>query len=122
MSNVADLSATEVVARYKSLADIKQGFKVFKSELEIEPAHHRLPGRIRAHAMICFMALLMQRVMRDRLRKAPVDNIVSPERALCLLSRIQTHRVELAGQQPITGISTIDAQQAASLVSSMSVR
>jgi len=38
------------------------------SEIEIGPVYHRLPDRIRAHAAICFMALILYRVMRERLR------------------------------------------------------
>ena len=48
--------AAEVVQRYKSLADIERGFRVLKSDIEIGPVYHRLPQRIRAHALICFMA------------------------------------------------------------------
>ena len=33
VTNVADLSPTEVVQRYKSLADIERGFHVLKSEI-----------------------------------------------------------------------------------------
>ncbi|MBN6742966.1 IS1634 family transposase, partial [Acidithiobacillus sp. MC6.1] len=62
VTNVQDLSPEEIVARYKSLADIERGFKVLKSELEIGPVYHRLPDRIRAHAAICFMALILHRV------------------------------------------------------------
>jgi len=51
-----------VVSRYKSLADIERGFRVLKSEIEIGPTYHRLPERIRAHATICFMALILCRV------------------------------------------------------------
>lgn len=111
VTNVTDLAPDEVVARYKSLAVIERGFKVLKSELEIGPVYHRLPDRIRAHAMICFIALLLQRVMRARLRERPVPDVASPERALSILRRIQTHRVVLPGNKPITGISTIDAEQ-----------
>ena len=50
VSNVPDLSAQQIVARYKSLADIERGFHVLKSEIEIAPVFHRLPERIRAHA------------------------------------------------------------------------
>ena len=57
--NVADLMPTEVVQRYKSLADIERGFNVLKSEIEIAPMFHRLPDRIRAHALICFIALVL---------------------------------------------------------------
>ena len=117
VTNAPDLTPEEVLARYKSLADIERGFKVLKSEIEIGPVYHRLPQRIRAHAMICFIALVLQRVMRARLRAHPVEDVVSPERALSILRRIQTHRAVLPGNKPVTGISTIDAQQLAILKS-----
>ena len=68
VSNVSDLKPADIVTRYKSLADIERGFRVLKSEIEIGPVHHRLPERIRAHAAICFMALILYRVMRQRLK------------------------------------------------------
>jgi len=55
VTNVADLTPVEVVQRYKALADIERGFRVLKSEIEMAPVYHRLPERIRAHAMLCFM-------------------------------------------------------------------
>lgn len=109
VTNAPDLSPTDVVARYKSLADIERGFRVLKSELEIGPVYHRLPERIRAHAQICFIALILYRVMRSRLRAA--DTGLSPERALQQLQRIQHHRVRLNGAEPITGVSSINQQQ-----------
>ena len=33
--------------------------RVLKSEIEIGPVHHRLPDRIRAHASVCFLALIL---------------------------------------------------------------
>ena len=42
VTNVADLSAGQIVERYKSLADIERGFKVLKSEIEIAPVFHRI--------------------------------------------------------------------------------
>ena len=117
VTNVKDLSSEEVVARYKSLADIERGFKVLKSDIEIGPVHHRLPNRIRAHTMICFIALVIQRVMRAKLKAQPVKDVVSPDRALSILRRIQTHRVVLNGSKPISGISTINPEQLAILES-----
>ncbi|HEX7348506.1 MAG TPA: IS1634 family transposase [Rhodanobacteraceae bacterium] len=81
----------EVVARYKTLADIERGFRVLKSDLDIAPVHHRLPERIRAHALICFLALVLYRVLRQRLRAN--DSSLSPCRALTLLRQIQQHQV-----------------------------
>jgi len=73
VTNVQDLKPEEVVSRYKSLADIERGFKVLKSELEIDPVYHRLPARIRAHTAIRFAALILHRIMRSRLRASHAD-------------------------------------------------
>ena len=113
VTNVADLSPEEVVRRYKSLADIERGFRVLKSEIEIGPIYHRLPGRIRAHAAICFMALILYRVMRTRLHAS--DTALSPERALAQLRRIQHHRIILNDSQPVAGLSSVTTQHAAIL-------
>ena len=110
VTNVKDLTAAEVVKRYKSLADIERGFRVLKSEIEIGPIHHRLPERIRAHATICFIALILYRVMRTRLHASGATH--SPERALQRLRRIQHHRVTLNASQPMTGLSSVDQEQA----------
>ena len=77
VTNVADLTSTQIVERYKALADIERGFRVLKSEIEIAPVYHRLAHRIRAYAMICFMALIMYRVMRSRLQQSSCS-LVAP--------------------------------------------
>ena len=109
VSNVADSPPAQIVARYKALADIERGFRVLKSEIEIAPVFHRLPDRIRAHALICFLALLLYRVLRLRL-KAKASSL-SPERALEIARRIQYHQVTLHQRQSASGLSTITPQQ-----------
>lgn len=109
VTNVADLTSIEVVQRYKSLADIERGFHVLKSEIEIAPMFHRLPDRIRAHALICFIALVLHRVMRMRLKAA--GHAASPERALELLRQLQRHCIHLANEQTVVGLSTITTEQ-----------
>jgi len=110
VTNVVDLKPAEIVKRYKALADIERGFRVLKSEIEIAPVFHRLPERIKAHASLCFMALIVYRVMRQRLRLAGSE--LSPEAALDRLRRIQHHRVSINSAAPITGVSTINDEQA----------
>lgn len=110
VSNVPDMSAHEIVARYKSLADIEHGFHVLKSEIEIAPMFHWLPERIRAHASICLMALVIHRFMRQRLKLA--DSTLSPEAALRQLRRDQLHQVRIDGAGHVAGISTIHQDQA----------
>ncbi len=109
VTQTPDLSAAQIVERYKALADIERGFRVLKSEIEIGPLYHRLPERIQAHAALCFMALILYRVMRMRLKAANVA--LSPERALEILRQIQYHQIWLDTDQPLTGISTITSTQ-----------
>jgi hypothetical protein len=108
LTNASDLSPAEAVARYKSLADIERGFRVLKSDIEIAPVHHRLPDRIRAHALICFLALVLYRVMRMRLKAR--GNPTSPRMALDLLARIQKHTAH-AGNRTMHGISRTTPEQ-----------
>jgi transposase len=54
--------------RYRALADIETGFKVLKNEIEMAPMFHRLPTRIVAHGAICFMALVLNRYLRQQLK------------------------------------------------------
>ena len=93
VTNSKDLTPEDTVTRYKALADIERGFRVLKSEIEIGPVFHRLPQRIKAHASLCFMALVLYRVMRQRLQAAGSD--LSPERAIEQLQRIQHHQVRI---------------------------
>lgn len=108
VTNVTDLTPEQIIGRYKALADIERGFKVLKSEIDIAPVYHRLPQRIKAHAMICFMALILYRVMRERLKQAQTG--LSPERALAQLRRIQHHNVKV-NDQTLSGISTLSKEQ-----------
>lgn len=114
VTNTPDLEPQQVIDRYKALADIERGFRVLKSEIEIGPVYHRLPDRIRAHAYLCFIALIIHRVMRQRLRAA--NTKLSPERALEQLRRIQRHRITL-NRKPHTGVSTMTQDQTAILTS-----
>jgi hypothetical protein len=98
-----DAPAAEVVARYKSLADIERGFRVLKSDIEIGPVYHRLPQRIRAHALVCFMALILYRVMRMRLKANQREE--SPSRLLEQLRRIHQQTVRTADGQTVHGLT-----------------
>ena len=108
LTNAPDLSPAETVARYKSLADIERGFRVLKSDIEIAPVHHRLPDRIRAHALICFLALVLYRVMRMRLKAKGHD--ASPRTALDLLARIQKHTAHI-GERTFNSTSKTTPEQ-----------
>jgi hypothetical protein len=66
-----ELDATEVVAAYKSLAQIERAFRSQKTvDLEIRPIHHRTEPRVRAHVFLCMLAYYAEWHMRQAL--API--------------------------------------------------
>ena len=105
VTNVPELSAAQVIARYKDLADIERGFRVLKNQLEIAPVHHRRADRIRAHTLICFLALVLQRLLRHRLRESALE--LSPATVLERLEAIQYHTVRLVTGQVISNLGQI---------------
>jgi hypothetical protein len=61
-----DLSAEDVALGYKNLLEAERGFRDLKSTLELRPVFHRLEPRIRAHVLLCWLALLLIRVAERR--------------------------------------------------------
>jgi transposase len=56
------LSAEDAALGYKNLLEAERGFRDLKSDLLLRPVFHRLEHRIRAHVLICWLALLLARV------------------------------------------------------------
>lgn len=61
-----DLSAEDVALGYKNLLEAERGFRDLKSTLLLRPVFHRLEDRIRAHDLLCWLALLLIRVAERR--------------------------------------------------------
>jgi transposase len=57
-----DITAEDTALGYKNLLEAERGFRDLKSELLLRPVFHRLEHRIRAHVLICWLALLLTRV------------------------------------------------------------
>jgi transposase len=56
------ISAEDTALGYKNLLEAERGFRDMKSTLLLRPVFHRLERRIRAHVLICWLALLLTRV------------------------------------------------------------
>jgi transposase len=61
-----DLSAEDVALGYKNLLEAERGFRDLKSTLDLRPVFHRIEPRIRAHVLLCWLALLLIRVAERR--------------------------------------------------------
>ena len=56
------LSAEDVALGYKQLLEVERGWRDMKSTLALRPVYHHLERRIRAHVVLCWLALLLIRL------------------------------------------------------------
>jgi hypothetical protein len=56
------LSAEDIALGYKQLLEVERGWRDLKQVLDLRPVYHRLEDRIRAHVVLCWLALLLVRV------------------------------------------------------------
>jgi len=59
----AIMSDAEIIAHYRSLWHVEQAFRMAKSDLDVRPIFHHTEEAIRAHLLICFLALAMSQYM-----------------------------------------------------------
>lgn len=57
------LSAEDIALGYKQLLEVERGWRDMKQILDLRPVHHRLEDRIRAHVVLCWLALLLIRII-----------------------------------------------------------
>ncbi len=57
------LSAEEIALGYKQLLEVERGWRDMKQIIDLRPVYHRLEERIRAHVILCWLALLLMRII-----------------------------------------------------------
>ena len=59
------MTAEDIAAGCKQLLEVERGWRDMKSVLDLRPVYHRLEERIRAHVILCWLALLLIRVAEN---------------------------------------------------------
>jgi len=62
----------EVIDKYHGLSQIENQFRIMKGDLSTQPLFVRNPGHIKAHLLICMIALTVMRIIQNRLVKSGV--------------------------------------------------
>jgi transposase len=62
-----ELSDKEIRDVYRGLWKIEESFRIMKSEFNTRPIYHRLEDRINAHFLVCFVSLLIMRILELKL-------------------------------------------------------
>ena len=83
------LSAEDIALGYKQLLEIERAWRDMKTTLDLRPVHHRKEDRIRAHVLLCWLALLLIRIaenqaadtwrnLRDELQRMHLGAFIGP--------------------------------------------
>ena len=78
-TNQEETNPKELLTTYRGLWQIEQTFRISKSNLEIRPVFHYTSRRIKAHFLICYMALALIRYVAFKLKQNqleyPIDQL-----------------------------------------------
>ena len=62
----------EIIEKYHGLSQIENQFRIMKGDLNTRPLFVRNPDHIKAHLLICMIALTVMRIIQDRIVKSGV--------------------------------------------------
>lgn len=78
------LSDDRIIELYRGLWKIEESFKITKSDLEARPVYLSREDRIQAHFLICFISLVLSRILQHRLENVfPVSSILESLGKVC---------------------------------------
>ncbi len=121
------LSATDVATGYKQLQAVERSFRTLKHTMELRPLHHRKEERIRAHVLLCWLALLLVRIcenetgeswdrLRDELDRLHLVDLSSKDAAFRIATELtpeQRNVLKRLTIDPPRKIHTLDLDPAA---------
>lgn len=91
VTNISNPVAQDILNSYRGLWQIEQTFRIAKSSLQIRPVFHYTPRRIKAHFIICYMALAIMRHLEYILKNNKIA--LSLEQINFLLSQMNKVRI-----------------------------
>ena len=103
------LSAADIALGYKQLLEVERGWRDMKQILDLRPVYHRLEERIRAHVVLCWLALLLIRIaetttgqtwptVRRQLDRLHVGTFTGPTGMFRQLTELSKHPTRPARQ------------------------
>jgi hypothetical protein len=59
------MTTEDIALGYKQLLEVERGWRDMKQVIDLRPVYHRREDRIRAHVILCWLALLLMRVAEN---------------------------------------------------------
>lgn len=69
-TNLKDIVDADIIAHYHELWNIEQSFRIAKSDLASRPIFHRKEASIKAHMLICVMALALSKYIEIKTQRS----------------------------------------------------
>ena len=79
MTSETEKTDREIIHKYHGLSRIEDSFRITKSDLEGRPIFVRTPEHINAHFLVCFIALIMLRLIQHRALKFQGKNTLNED-------------------------------------------
>jgi hypothetical protein len=94
--NLADTNPAVLWKRYIQLTEAEWAFRITKDELSIRPIWHQKPHRVQAHILVCFLAYVMWKTLRQWMKRSGLGD--APRTLLQEFAKIKERRCHPAGQ------------------------
>src|SRR5439155_16048777 len=111
ITNVSEtvLSNSQVIEYYHELWHVEQAFRISKSDLKTRPIFHQTHEAIKAHVLLCFMALMMGKFLE-------IKTSLSLNRIRDILWNVyEAHIIDTLTKKTITLQTNLDAFKKTSL-------
>ena len=59
------MTAEDIALGYRQLLEVERGWRDMKQVIDLRPVYHRKEERIRAHVILCWLALLLARIAEN---------------------------------------------------------
>lgn len=92
-----EASIEEILQVSKGRWEIEESFRIMKSEFKARPVYLRLENRIKAHFVICYLSLLVYRI----LEKEKLQDKYTTEEIIKTLKDMQTNKIEGIGYKQL---------------------
>jgi transposase len=85
----------EIIDKYHGLSQIENQFRIMKGDLSTQPLYVRNPKHIKAHLLICMIALTVMRIIQNRIVKSGVAPSAA-EKDVCWTMGLSGERIQRA--------------------------
>ena len=85
----------EVIEKYHGLSQIENQFRIMKGDLNTQPLFVRTPDHIKAHLLICMIALTVMRIIQNKIVKSGVVPSAG-QKGVCWTMGLSGERIQRA--------------------------